>query len=41
MFEGDGSVAGSLSSLQLATSDSEQSFDFLMDWGPRVRCSEF
>uniref|UniRef100_A0A8C5SB58 Cadherin-20 n=1 Tax=Laticauda laticaudata TaxID=8630 RepID=A0A8C5SB58_LATLA len=37
MFEGNGSVAESLSSLQTVTTDSEQSYDYLTDWGPRFR----
>ncbi|KAG8133219.1 hypothetical protein E2320_011031, partial [Naja naja] len=37
MFEGNGSVAESLSSLQSVTTDSEQSYDYLTDWGPRFR----
>ncbi|NXY91876.1 CAD20 protein, partial [Alcedo cyanopectus] len=37
MFEGSGSTAESLSSLQSASTDSEQSYDYLTDWGPRFR----
>nr|XP_034959548.1 cadherin-20-like [Zootoca vivipara] len=37
MFEGNGSVAESLSSLQSASTDSEQSYDYLTDWGPRFK----
>ncbi|XP_043937753.1 cadherin-5 [Protopterus annectens] len=34
-FEGSDSVAESLSSLQTWSSDSDQDYDFLNDWGPR------
>ncbi|XP_063256677.1 cadherin-20 [Prinia subflava] len=37
MFEGNGSVAESLSSLQSVTTDSDQSYDYLTDWGPRFK----
>lgn len=37
MFEGDGSAAESLSSLQSASTDSDQSYDYLTDWGPRFK----
>lgn len=36
-FEGDGSVAGSLSSLESPSSDSEQSYDYLSNCGPRFK----
>ncbi|XP_016395343.1 cadherin-7-like [Sinocyclocheilus rhinocerous] len=36
-FEGSGSVAESLSSLDSLSSDSEQNYDYLSDWGPRFR----
>ncbi|XP_069469754.1 cadherin-20 [Ambystoma mexicanum] len=37
MFEGNGSVADSLSSLHSASTDSDQSYDYLTDWGPRFK----
>ncbi|NXP47842.1 CAD19 protein, partial [Heliornis fulica] len=33
-FEGTGSLSGSLSSLGSNTSDTDQSYDYLTDWGP-------
>ncbi|NXI36685.1 CAD19 protein, partial [Galbula dea] len=36
-FEGTGSLAGSLSSLGSNLSDSDQSFDYLKDWGPHFK----
>ncbi|XP_054916026.1 cadherin-8 isoform X3 [Poeciliopsis prolifica] len=36
-YEGRGSVAGSLSSLETASSDSDQNYDYLREWGPRFR----
>ncbi|NXS87646.1 CAD19 protein, partial [Erpornis zantholeuca] len=36
-FEGTGSLAGSLSSLGSNTSDADQSYDYLADWGPHFR----
>uniref|UniRef100_W5KKG7 Cadherin 8 n=1 Tax=Astyanax mexicanus TaxID=7994 RepID=W5KKG7_ASTMX len=36
-YEGRGSVAGSLSSLETASSDSDQNYDYLRDWGPHFR----
>ncbi|KAG7468546.1 hypothetical protein MATL_G00144170 [Megalops atlanticus] len=36
-YEGRGSVAGSLSSLETASSESDQNFDYLREWGPRFR----
>ncbi|KAI2649351.1 Cadherin-7 [Labeo rohita] len=36
-FEGNGSVAESLSTLESPSSDSEQSYDYLSNWGPRFR----
>uniref|UniRef100_A0AAR2ILL3 Cadherin 7a n=1 Tax=Pygocentrus nattereri TaxID=42514 RepID=A0AAR2ILL3_PYGNA len=36
-FEGSGSVAESLSSLESLSTDSEQSYDYLSDWGPRFK----
>ncbi|XP_067291209.1 cadherin-7 [Pseudorasbora parva] len=36
-FEGNGSVAGSLSSLESPRSDSEQSYDYLSNCGPRFK----
>ncbi|KAK2869691.1 hypothetical protein Q8A67_024083 [Cirrhinus molitorella] len=36
-FEGNGSVAESLSTLESPSSDSEQSFDYLSNWGPRFK----
>ncbi|NXY20881.1 CAD19 protein, partial [Atrichornis clamosus] len=36
-FEGTGSLAGSLSSLGSNTSDADQSYDYLADWGPPFR----
>lgn len=36
-YEGEGSVADSLSSLQSATSNGDHEYDYLSDWGPRFR----
>lgn len=36
-FEGSGSVAHSLSSLESLSTDSDQNYDYLSDWGPRFR----
>ncbi|KAM9827030.1 cadherin-20-like [Neosynchiropus ocellatus] len=36
-YEGDGSVAESLSSLQSGLSDGDHEYDHLNDWGPRFR----
>ncbi|XP_023681027.1 cadherin-20 [Paramormyrops kingsleyae] len=36
-YEGEGSVADSLSSLQSATSNGDHDYDYLSDWGPRFR----
>ncbi|OCT76600.1 cadherin-7 [Xenopus laevis] len=36
-FEGNGSVAESLSSLESKSSNSEQNYDYLSDWGPRFK----
>ncbi|TSO25244.1 Cadherin-7 [Bagarius yarrelli] len=36
-FEGNGSAAQSLSSLDSLSTDSEHNYDFLSDWGPRFK----
>ncbi|XP_048371238.1 cadherin-11 [Sphaerodactylus townsendi] len=36
-YEGRGSVAGSLSSLESATTDSDLDYDYLHNWGPRFK----
>ncbi|KAJ8343690.1 hypothetical protein SKAU_G00310190 [Synaphobranchus kaupii] len=36
-YEGRGSLAGSLSSLETSSSDSDQNYDYLREWGPRFR----
>uniref|UniRef100_A0A8C5R392 Cadherin 7 n=1 Tax=Leptobrachium leishanense TaxID=445787 RepID=A0A8C5R392_9ANUR len=36
-FEGNGSVAESLSSLESISSNSEHNYDYLSDWGPRFK----
>ena len=36
-FEGSGSVAESLSSLESQSTDSDQNYDYLSDWGPRFK----
>uniref|UniRef100_A0A4W3KHT0 Cadherin-12 n=1 Tax=Callorhinchus milii TaxID=7868 RepID=A0A4W3KHT0_CALMI len=36
-FEGNGSVAESLSSLESVNSESDQNYDYLSDWGPRFQ----
>ncbi|XP_072136068.1 cadherin-5-like [Mobula birostris] len=36
-YEGSDSVAESLSSLDISSTDSEQDYDFLNDWGPRFQ----
>nr|XP_033798743.1 cadherin-15 isoform X2 [Geotrypetes seraphini] len=35
--EGDGSVAGTLSSIASSLTDSDQDYDYLSEWGPRFR----
>lgn len=35
VYEGEGSDAGSLSSLNTSSSISEQDYDYLNDWGPK------
>ncbi|NWS71853.1 CAD19 protein, partial [Crotophaga sulcirostris] len=37
VFEGTGSLAGSLSSLGSNISDADQSYDYLTDWGPQFK----
>lgn len=34
-YEGEGSIAGSLSSLASTTESEDQAYDYLKDWGPR------
>lgn len=36
-YEGTGSVAESLSSLESLTTDGDQDYDYLSDWGPRFK----
>ncbi|XP_061093406.1 cadherin-6-like [Conger conger] len=36
-YEGNGSVAESLSSLESATTDADQDYNYLSDWGPRFK----
>ncbi|XP_015240359.1 PREDICTED: cadherin-15 [Cyprinodon variegatus] len=36
-YEGEGSVAGSLSSIVSGSSDGDQDYDYLNDWGPRFQ----
>ncbi|MGH0191530.1 UNVERIFIED_CONTAM: hypothetical protein FKN15_065361 [Acipenser sinensis] len=36
-FEGDGSVAGSLSSLESDSTDTDQNYEYLSNWGPRFK----
>ncbi|KAJ7983914.1 hypothetical protein DPEC_G00369590 [Dallia pectoralis] len=36
-YEGEGSVANSLSSLQSSCSNTDQEYDYLNDWGPRFK----
>uniref|UniRef100_A0A6J0T8D3 Cadherin-6 n=1 Tax=Pogona vitticeps TaxID=103695 RepID=A0A6J0T8D3_9SAUR len=36
-YEGNGSVAESLSSLESVTTDGDQDYDYLSDWGPRFK----
>ncbi|XP_078056149.1 cadherin-20-like [Mustelus asterias] len=36
-FEGNGSMAESLSSFESATTDSDLNYDYLTDWGPRFK----
>lgn len=36
-YEGEGSVAESLSSLQSGTSNTDHEYDYLNDWGPRFK----
>ncbi|XP_053570590.1 cadherin-6-like [Bombina bombina] len=36
-YEGNGSVAESLSSLDSVTTDGDQDYDYLSDWGPRFK----